>query len=262
MPITGGDATQLTSGMAFDAQPPVLAPTESRIVYTSDADGGQKRLGHRQRRLEPRADLEGRFEPGGVARVDAGTATTWWRRWAPSGAAGLPKLKLFHVDGGSGTMLISEPDNLKTIGPAVSADGRYIWYARRTGDWQYNAQLPQYQLEAYEVETGERYPRSSRYGSAMRPTLSPDGRWLVFGTRHDEHTGLVLRDLDTGAERWLAYPVQHDDQESRATLGLLPGMSFTPDSRHLVALLGRRPVEAAGGGRGGGEDPVPGAVRL
>ena len=63
--------------------------------------------------------------------------------------SGLPRLKLFHVDGGSGIQLISEPDSLKTLGPAVSPDGRYIWYSRRTGDWQYNAQLPQYQLEAY-----------------------------------------------------------------------------------------------------------------
>jgi len=50
---------------------------------------------------------------------------------------------------------------MKTLGAAVSAEGRYMWYARRTGDWQYNAQLPQYQLRAYDVETGERYARSS-----------------------------------------------------------------------------------------------------
>ena len=103
--------------------------------------------------------------------------------------SGLPKLKLFHVDGGSGVQLISEPDNLKTLGCAVSPGGRYLWYSRRTGDWKYNARLPQYQLEAYDVETGERYPGSSGYGSVLRPTLSPDGRWLVFGTRRDEHTG-------------------------------------------------------------------------
>ena len=40
IPIAGGDATQLTSGMAFDAQPR-FSPDGSRIVYTSDADGGQ-----------------------------------------------------------------------------------------------------------------------------------------------------------------------------------------------------------------------------
>ena len=95
--------------------------------------------------------------------------------------SGLPKLKLFHVDGGSGVQLISEPDNLKTLGPAVSPDGRYIWYSRRTGDWQYNAQLPQYQLEAYDVETGERYPRSSRYGSA--PAAHPVAGRGVAGLR-------------------------------------------------------------------------------
>ena len=258
LPITGGDATQLTSGMAFDAQPR-FSPDGSRIVYTSDADGGQNVWV-----IAGDGSNPVRISRGASNRAES-------PEWMPDGnyvvaamgafrGRGLPKLKLFHVDGGSGTMLISEPDNLKTIGPAVSADGRYIWYARRTGDWQYNAQLPQYQLEAYEVETGERYPRSARYGSAMRPTLSPDGRWLVFGTRHDEHTGLVLRDLDTGAERWLAYPVQHDDQESRATLGLLPGMSFTPDSRHLVASWGgglwKLPVA------GGAAEKIPFRVRF
>ena len=60
------------------------------------------------------------------------------------------------MDRGSGVQLICEPHNVKTVGRAVSPDGRYIWYSRRSGDWQYNAQLPECQLEAYDVETGER----------------------------------------------------------------------------------------------------------
>ena len=236
IPMAGGMATQLTTGMAFDAQPR-FSPDGSRIVYTSDADGGQNIW---VRSLDGSGTKQ-------VSNGDSNRAES--PEWMPDGdyvvaamgdfrGRGLPKLKLFHVDGGSGIQPVSEPDNLKMIGPAVSPDGRYIWYSRRTGDWAYNAQFPQYQLEAYDTETGERYTRSSRYGSAIRPTLSPDGRWLVFGTRHDDHTGLVLRDLETGEERWLAYPVQHDDQESRATLDVLPGMSFTPDSTHLVASYG------------------------
>ncbi|MEN8375426.1 MAG: amidohydrolase family protein [Gemmatimonadota bacterium] len=236
VPVSGGDATQLTSGMAFDAQPR-FSPDGSRIAFTSDRDGGQN--------IWTMA-LDG-TDTTRVTKGESNRAES--PEWTPDGdyivasvgvfrGQGLPKLKLFHVDGGSGVQLVKEPDNLKMLGAAVSGDGRHVWYARRTGDWNYNAQMPQYQIEVYDRETGNRFTRTLRYGSAFRPTLSPDGRWLVYGTRHEEDTGLVLRDLSDGSERWLAYPVQHDDQESRATLDVLPGMSFTPDSRELVASFG------------------------
>ena len=238
VPITGGDATQLTSGMAFDAQPR-FSPDGTRIVFTSDRSGGQNVWV---------MSLDG----SDTTQITTGaTNRSESPDWAPDGnyivsskggfrGGGLPKLWLHHVDGGSGVQLVSEPENLKTLGAAFDPTGRYIWHARRTGDWTYNAQLPQYQLAVYDRETGETYNRTSRYGSGVRPTLSPDGRWLVYGTRHDDRTGLLIRDLESGDERWLAFPVQHDDQESRATLDVLPGMSFTPDSRHLVASYGGR----------------------
>jgi Tol biopolymer transport system component len=258
IPIDGGDATQLTSGMPFDAQPR-FSPDGTRLAFTSDRDGGQNIWV---------MSLDGsdtvQVTKGGSNRAES-------PEWAPDGTyiiaskgafrgQGLPKLWMYHIDGGSGIQLIKEPENLKTLGPAFGPDGRYIWYARRTGDWNYNAQFPQYQLEVYDRETGERFTRSSRYGSGIRPTLSPDGRWLVYGTRHDDETGLLVRDLASGEERWLAYPVQHDDQESRATLGVLPGMSFTPDSRHLVASYGGKiwkiPVE------GGVAEEIPFRVQF
>ena len=44
--------------------------------------------------------------------------------------------------------------------------------------------------------------------------------------------------MTTGEEGWLAYPVQRDEQESIAPLGVLPAMSFTPDSKFLVTSYG------------------------
>jgi hypothetical protein len=44
-------------------------------------------------------------------------------------------------------------------------------------------------------------------------------------------TGLASATWHTGEERWLAYPVQRDDMESRASRDAYPGMAFTPDSR-------------------------------
>src|SRR5205807_8267807 len=81
------------------------------------------------------------------------------------------------------------------------------------------------------------FPYTTLFRS-MRPVLSPDGRWLVYATRYDAETGLRLRNLSSGDERWLVYPVQRDDQESRFTRDLLPGSSFTPDSRALVVSYG------------------------
>src|SRR5690606_6606219 len=51
-------------------------------------------------------------------------------------------------------------------------------------------------------------------------------------------TGLRIRDLNTGDEEWLAYPVQRDELESRAPLDVLPGYSFTPDSRAVIVSYG------------------------
>ena len=48
---------------------------------------------------------------------------------------------------------------------------------------------------------------SDELGSAMRPVLSPDGRWLVYATRWDAQTGLRVRDLQSGDDSWLLYPV-------------------------------------------------------
>ena len=57
---------------------------------------------------------------------------------------------------------------------------------------------------------------------------------MVFGTRHKAQTGLRVRNLETGAERWLAYPVTRDDQESRASRDTLPRYDFMPDGKSLI----------------------------
>ena len=232
LPIEGGQARRLTEGMGFDSQPR-FSPDGERIAFVSDRSGGENVW------IVSRDGTD-------TTQVTKGDQNQFHSpEWTPdgdyvvvSGAEGFgpaPKLEMYHVEGGSGVQLVDQPEELRMSGAAFGPDGRYVWYAARQGLWEYNADLPQYQLQVYDRETGERYTRTSRYGSAFRPTVSPDGRWLVYGTRHDAETGLRLRNLDTGDERWLAYPVQHDDQESTATMDVYPGMSFTPDSEAVIA---------------------------
>jgi tricorn protease-like protein len=138
---------------------------------------------------------------------------------------------------------------MKTIDPAMSADGNYVYFSQRFGSWNYSALLPQYEIGVYDRKKGRLNTITSRYGSAFTPTLSPDGKWLVYGSRFEDKTGLIIREIKSGEEKWLAYPVQRDEQESIAPQGVLPGMSFTPDSKSLIASYGgkiwRLPVDGS-----------------
>lgn len=243
MPITGGKPKQFTKGLAFDTHPK-FSPDGTKLLFISDRSGGHNVWWFNLDKSDSLQVTEGNTEIYQAAE------------WTPDGnyivaSRGTRNLKLwmFHKDGGSGAQLISKPDGLKTIEPAFGKDSRYIWYAQRTGAWNYNAQLPQYQLATYDRDNGETERMTSRYGSAFTPTLSPDGNYLVYGSRYNTQTGLVLHDLKSGEEKWLAYPVQHDEQESIAPLGVLPAMSFTPDSKELVASYGGKfyRIPVAGG---------------
>ena len=244
MPVAGGKATRLTSGMAWDVQPR-FSPDGKKVVYVSDRSGGdnvwiisldgkdttQVTKGNNNLYVSPEWTPDGQY----VVAARSG------------GLGGASKLWMYHVDGGAGVQLTRDPGQTKYIGPAFGRDPRYIWFAARQGDWSYNAIFPQYQLGVYDRETGSTTMMSSRYGSAFRPELSPDGKWLVYGTRHETNTALRIRDIASGEERWLAHPVQRDDQESRASIDVLPGYTFTPDSRAVIVSYGgefwRVPVE-------------------
>ena len=235
MPITGGEATRLTSGLPHDMQPR-FSPDGSRIVFVSDRSGDENVW---------LIDAEG----GEPTQLSKGVGSVFLSpEWMPDGKYvvvsraraffGLEKLWLYHVDGGTGIEMVGGGGGQRMLGATVDAEGRYIWYAERFGTWQYNAIFPQYQLWVYDRRTGTRTPMTSRYGSAFRPALSPDGERLAYASREDADTGIRLRDLDSGEERWLAYPVQRDDQESTASMDVHPGYAFTPDSEALVISYG------------------------
>src|SRR4051812_18584487 len=259
IPIAGGKAVPLTRGMAMDAQPR-FSPDGKRVAFVSDR-GGAANLW-----------ILSLDKKDTVQLTRERTQSFDSPEWTPDGKYILGSrgnnLMMYHVEGGTGVQIGAPPPNApapagggrgnavtnpRYIGAAFGKDPRYIWVSKRNtnSQWEYNDPfLSGYDIEVYDRETGTFSVRATRFGSAFRPTLSPDGKWLVYGTRQDQQTGLRIRDLESGEERWLAYPVQRDDQESRASRDVYPGMSFTPDSRSLVATwagkIWKIPVTAAG----------------
>lgn len=235
LPIGGGTATRITSGQAHDVQPR-FSPDGRRIVFVSDRSGADNLW---------LVDADGR-NPHQLTR------TTWFGyispEWTPDGDYivasrnsrdrnnGPFDLYLFHVAGGSGQRLIGAegagPGGTSYLGASFGADPRQIWLTRGTG---YGAS----QLVYFDRQDGRVIQRTNRRpAGAYRPVLSPDGRWLVYATRRGAQTSLRLQDLATWDERWLVHDVQRDATEGGYATDLMPGMTFTPDSRALLASYG------------------------
>src|SRR5205807_2495826 len=70
---------------------------------------------------------------------------------------------MYHIDGGTGiqvtkskpTPAIRRQDRPNDLGVVASADGRYLYYAERQGDFSYNAMLPQWLIKRKDRRTGD-----------------------------------------------------------------------------------------------------------
>ena len=243
LPMAGGDAKALSTGMAFDSQPR-FSPDGGQLAFLSDRDGAENLWVMKADGTAPKVLTK---------EKQASFASPAWAEDGQSVivSRNVPGLRTFElwaydVRGGSGIQITKAKAKAETtpaeqhnaLGVSVSRDGRYLYYATKRGGFAYNVNFPLWQVARKDRRTGDEDVLTQTAGSAFRPTLSPDGRFLVYGTRFNTQTGLRLRDLNTGEDRWLKYPVQRDDQESRFTRDLLPGMAFTPDGKDVIAAYG------------------------
>ncbi len=277
LPIGGGEATRVVGGLSFESQP-TWSPDGMTIAFLSDRSGVDNLWIANADGTNPRAvSTDGRTND----RPQIMASPTW----TPDGRylvlsksrppdPGTFWLYMYDRDGGAGVRVGAPPPPQASpdtagpppapppnrVGAAVSPDGRFIYYAQRTGSFTYNARFPLWQIHRHDRETGDVAQITNAQGSAMRPVLSPDGRWLVFATRYKTDTGLRIRNLETGAERWLASPVTRDDQESRASRDTMPRYDFMPDGQSIVVpVLGKlQRIDIATGAA----TPIPFTVRV
>ena len=236
LPIEGGTATRVTSGPAYDYAPR-FSPDGKTIVFCSDR-GGNMNLW-----------LMAADGSGAHALTEETNAVFSSPSWTPDGLyilarkedtskAGIPPVEawMFHRDGGGGIKVIGKDKLHNSSGPVASRDGRYIYLSGRQRHFSY---LPQMQdglwnLFRFDRKNGDLLKLTAPPNGGLRPTLSPDGRRLIYERRDDAETILVLRDLAGGGETILARGLSRDEQEGFAQMDLAPGTAFTPDGKSFL----------------------------
>ena len=246
MPISGGTPTRIAEGLAYEQQPR-WSPDGSRVAFVSDRGGGdniwlmradgsdKKQLTKEDFRLlnQPSWSPDGRYlavKKHFTTGRSLGTGEVW----------------LYHVDGGTGVQLVKRVNeqHQKELGePTFAPGGRHVYFTRNItpgGRFEYaqdsNGAL--FAIDRYELDTGETHRVTAGNGGAVRPTPSPDGKYLAFVRRERAKSKLYIRDLASGNERKIYDDLDQDMQETWAVTGVYPNMDWTGDSREVVFWAG------------------------
>ncbi|MEP2734933.1 MAG: amidohydrolase family protein [Erythrobacter sp.] len=257
MPITGGTPTRIAEGLAWEVQPR-FSPNGSRIAFTSDRGGGdniwlmnadgsdKQQLTKESFRLlnQPSWSPDGEF----IAAK---------KHFTTGRSLGTGEVWLYHVSGGGGVKLVKRPNEThqKELGePTYAPDGKSIYFTRNTtggGTFIYaqDSNSGIFEIEKYDLETGERSTAVDGYGGAVRPAPSPDGTAIAFVRRDKDQSQLWVKDIASGKEQMIYGDLDLDLQETWAVTGVYPNMDWTPDSREIVFWAGGklRKVARAGG---------------
>ncbi len=230
VPITGGTATRLTSGAAFDTEP-VFSPDGKRVAFVSDRSGNDNIWLMDADGRNPRAFT---YETTAAVR-----APEWVTNSDHVLVAQKPDGYWIYRADGSGTAL-------RQLLPEAARprSGEVVW--SRDGHFMYVAEGGLIRR----IDIARRESDVVRYGSAgFRPALSPDGQWLIVGSQLDNETGLRLINVVTEAERWLVYPLPDRDNSMLRFSQLggpsavtppppLPRYDFMPNGRAIIIATG------------------------
>ncbi|WP_088333786.1 amidohydrolase family protein [Sphingomonas mucosissima] len=242
MPISGGTPTRIAEGLAYEVQPR-FSPDGRRIAFTSDRGGGdniwvmntdgsdKRQVTKEDFRLlnQPSWSKDGRFI---VAK----------KHFTTGRSLGTGEVWMYHVSGGAGVPLVKRPNEAhqKELGePIYAADGKSVFYTKNVTpgpifEYAQDSNTGLFDIERYDLASGEVTKAVTGAGGSVRPTPSPDGKKIAFVRREATRSKLYVKDLASGEERKIYDDLDQDVQETWAVTGVYPNMAWLPDNSGLV----------------------------
>ena len=240
MPITGGKATALRTGLAYEVQPR-YSPDGTYISFTSDAEGGNNIWVMTADGTNAKAITKEKFRLlNNAVWTPDGKSLVARKHYTSQRSVGAGEMWQYPLVGSAGLQITKRKNDQQDVNdPSISPDGRYLYYAEDMypgGFFQYNkdpnSQI--YVIKQYDFTTGKTKTITGGPGGAARPIISRDGKNLAFVKRIREQTVLYIHDLATGEEKPIYFDLDKDQQEAWAVFGVYPYFSWMPNNRDLV----------------------------
>ena len=249
LPLEGGLARPVLTGRAFQSQPR-LSPNGLLIAYVSDESGTDNIWISRADGSMPRQVTDREASTMLSPAWSADGSSIYVTVISSAGFSSFAEIWGFDIKSGTGVLVAENKNGLSqplvsapapgSYGPAPHPNGSDLYYTSLTPRPYGSRKGAKSEVIRLSLETGKSESVLLESPIAMKPAVTPDGRQLIYGAVRDGRTGLKVRELETGIERWLAYPIQRNQLESRATRDVLPNFGITPDSRTLFAVWNGR----------------------
>ncbi|HUH32881.1 MAG TPA: hypothetical protein VLZ28_02950, partial [Daejeonella sp.] len=241
IPMAGGNATVLASGLAFEVQPR-FSPDGKYISYTSDKEGADNIWVMKTDGSGKRAVTKETFRLLNNAVWTPDNQYLIARKhFTGTRSLGAGEMWMYHIaGGGEGVQLTKRKNDQQDAGePEVSPDGKFVYFSEDVSPgpfFQYNKDPNGeiYNIRRLDRSTGEIKTAAGGQGGAVRPQLSPDGKYLAFVKRVRLKSVLFVQDQETGEEWPLYDDLSLDQQEAWAIFGLYPNFDWTPDSKNII----------------------------
>ncbi|PHS20652.1 MAG: amidohydrolase [Kangiella sp.] len=244
LPIKGGEAKAITHSIAWEMQPQ-FSPDGKQLVFTSDQDGADNIW---------TMDIDGTNQHQ-VTKEKFRLLNS--PTWSPDGdyiaahkhftsqrSIGSGEIWLYHKVGGAGLQLNEKPNKQKDLGePSFSPDGKKVYFSRDSTpgaifEYSKDSNNVIYEIFSIDRNDGQIKKEVSGMGGSVRPTPSPDGKYLAFVRRIRNQSSLFIKDLVSGKETPLYKKLDRDMQETWAIHGVYPTIAWTPDSKNIVLWAG------------------------
>ncbi len=240
MPITGGRATLLSGGPAFETQPR-FSPDGTKISFTSDRDGCDNIWmmdinGKNARQITKEKERQ----VNNAVWTPDGRAIVARKHYRNTRSLGAGEMWMYYTGGGDGLQLTKRRNWEQDAGePSLSPDGRYLYYSEDIspgGGFQYNKDPYGviYVIQRLDIQTGKTEQFINGQGGSVRPQVSPDGKTIAFVRRVRLKTVLFTYDVESGRETPIWDNLNRDAQETWAIFGVHPGFCWSGDSKSIV----------------------------